>query len=168
MIKWQDIDGWIEPDVGLKLQELAFCNNVLEIGCYKGKSTVCMATTAHFILSIDTFKAGITGQDQQIDFTTLDEFKKNISEFKNVSYIIGKSPEDIPMDRTFDFIFVDGFHAYHHVKKEIEALKIFLRPNGIIAFHDYASSCGVFPAVNESNELRILGQVDSLVWCEYV
>ena len=167
MKKWQDIDGWLEPNVGLKLQELAFCNNVLEIGSYKGKSTVCMAATAHFILSIDTFKADDSGQTQQNDLTTFDEFAENIFPFKNVSYVIGESPKDIPLDRTFDFIFVDGYHAYHHVKKEIEVLKTFLRPNGIIAFHDYGPACGVFPAVNESEELQILGQVDSLVWCEY-
>jgi predicted O-methyltransferase YrrM len=167
MKKWQDIDGWLEPDVGKKLQELAFCNSVLEIGCYKGKSTVCMASKAHYILSIDPFKADNSGQTQLEHLTTLDEFRKNVSEFGNVSYIMGKSPEDIPLDRTFDFIFVDGFHECSHVKKEIEALKIFLRMGGIIAFHDYNPACGVYQAVNDSDDLIILGQVDSLVWCEY-
>jgi SAM-dependent methyltransferase len=127
-----------------------------------------MASKAHFIFCIDTFKANDSGQTQQDSFTTLNEFKENIKEFNNISYVIGESPKDIPLDRTFDFIFVDGFHEGSHVKKEIAALKILLRPNGIIAFHDYGLACGVFSAVNESEELIILGQVDSLVWCEYV
>ena len=167
MKKWQDIDGWLEPDVGEKLQELVFLKSVLEIGCYKGKSTICMALKAHSVLSIDTFCADNSGQTQQSFLTTLEEFKKNISGFGNVSYIIGESPKDIPIDRTYDFIFVDGFHEGSHVKKEIEVLKDFLRVDGIIAFHDYAPACGVYNAVNESNDLIILGQVDSLVWCEY-
>ena len=36
----------------------------------------------------------------------------------------------------FDFIFIDGDHTYHGVKRDFEMYKNLLSPRGVIAFHD--------------------------------
>ncbi len=163
---WNQIDGYLHILEGEKLQELAFGKDVFEIGAFKGRSTVCMASTAKSVLTLDTFKADFTGQIQEDSETTLKEFLHNISESPNITYIIGESPKDIPKNKTFDFFFVDGLHEYSIVRREIEAIQQIARPDYIIAFHDYVPACQVMGAVDDSG-LIILGQTGSLVWCKY-
>jgi len=98
MIDWKQIDGWLEVPEGEKLRELATGKNVFEIGCYKGKSTVCMAKTAKSVVSLDTFRADNSGQTQMENLTTLDEFTVNISwlvnlriAFRNISRLTWSS-----------------------------------------------------------------------------
>jgi len=168
MKDWKDIDGFLELEVGIKLQELAMSKDVFEIGCYKGKSTVCMAMTAKSVTTLDTFKADKTGQGQNEEVTTLGEFMKNIEEFDNISSIVGKSPRDIPKDKPFDLVFIDGMHGYGDVMGDFEEVKKILKPNGIIAFHDYGDGCQVQPAVDrlkKESQIVVLGRIESLLWC---
>ncbi|MES2953215.1 MAG: class I SAM-dependent methyltransferase [Patescibacteria group bacterium] len=49
-----------------------------------------------------------------------------------------------------DFIFVDAAHTYPYVMSDTRAALEMLRPDGIVLWHDYRSSCeGVSTALNE-------------------
>ena len=54
-------------------------------------------------------------------------------------------------DQSIDFAFVDANHTYEYVKKDIQALLPKMKPNGIIAGHDFNQAHeGVIQAVIES------------------
>lgn len=166
MVDWKEIDGWLSVAEGEKLQELAAGKDVLELGCFKGRSTVCMAAKARSILSMDAFfeMNQRSRETQEVCDEYFDDYLANISGLDNVSYIVGTAPDDIPRDKRFDFIFVDDCHRYSHVAQEIEIVRKIIKPDGVISFHDYAKGCGVPQAVDESG-LVILGKVGTTVWC---
>lgn len=59
-------------------------------------------------------------------------------------------------DSYFDWVYVDGDHGYHGVRRDIDALYSKVKPGGLIVFNDYTffdplslSKFGVMEAVNE-------------------
>ena len=44
--------------------------------------------------------------------------------------------KDILKDKSIDFLFIDGNHTYEGVRADFEIYSKFVRPGGIIAFHD--------------------------------
>ena len=56
---------------------------------------------------------------------------------------------DKTWDRKFDFIFIDGDHSYPSVMRDFKTCYNFLKPNGLIAFHDSMSSIGVSKVLTE-------------------
>ncbi len=55
-----------------------------------------------------------------------------------------------PYRASVDFIFVDAAHTYPYVMSDTRAALEMLRPDGIVLWHDYRSSCeGVSTALNE-------------------
>ena len=139
MKSWLEIDGWFLVDEGNALMYLAKGKDCLEIGSYKGRSTVALASVANSVFAVDTFKASGDGQVQMSDFTTLDEFLSNTKDFNNVEYGAGRSQDILPsIDRKFDLVFIDGMHSYEQVKLDIELCWDLVKDDGFFAFHDYA------------------------------
>ncbi len=53
-------------------------------------------------------------------------------------------------DRKFDFVYIDGDHAYESCKQDIELWLPKIRSGGMIGGHDYCAACpGVIQAVDE-------------------
>jgi len=142
MKEWKDVHGMFPPKEARALVKLAKDKNCLEIGSYKGRSTIAMASTAKHVFTIDTFRADTTRPSYQIPdnvsgHTTLDIFNRNIKGYDNIEYMIGLSEEILPtLDKMFDLVFIDGCHDKEQVEIEIKLSWDLIKDDGIFIFHD--------------------------------
>lgn len=167
MRSWKTIKGYLPELEGEALVRLAFGLECLEIGSFHGRSAVCMATSAKSVLCVDTFQADDSGQTQLKAHTTLKAFKMNIKGYDNISFRVMTSDEffeQLDSRAEFDLSFVDGFHEYSVVRRDIENSWRHLRMGGTLVLHDYDIGCGVPLAVERTGLLPLDGQVGSLVW----
>jgi predicted O-methyltransferase YrrM len=161
-----DAAGWLTVAEGAELAELAAGKNVLEIGSYCGRSTVCLAQKALAVYAVDTFD----GRGTAMEGNTYPLFVKNLRRYgveARVHPLVGTSAEILPnLPPTFDAVFVDGSHDYESVKRDAELARAVLRPGGLLAFHDCSDKDPeVRRAVGELIRAgaEVLRQVDSLV-----
>lgn len=137
-----DIKGWLTPEEGGKLAELAAGKRVLEIGSYCGRSTVCMARFAKHVTAVDFFDS------PKVDFygDYAGEFDKSLLRHGCAAKVAKHRPED-PIAGEFDFAFIDGAHDYASVVADLEKVLAVLADGGLIAFHDYRG--GIDPGVDQ-------------------
>lgn len=145
----RDIAGWLHPDEGAKLAELARDKMVLEIGSFCGLSTVCMARTAAFVFAVDYFDGRGTPAPQD----TRQAFDANIERYGVVKKVYAMNPEVAVREVTgeVELLFIDGAHDRESVQADIEKYLPLLSADGLIVFHDYNEPChpGVTEAVDE-------------------
>ncbi len=145
-----DIDGWLRPEEGAALAELARGKRVLEVGSYLGLSTVCLARTAESVVSVDPHD----GRGTEVRQDTLPGLVANLERYRvgsNVHispYVFGESHASAYAP--FDLIFIDAAHDEASVADDIARALPLLAPGGLIAFHDYHSPVdpGVTAAVD--------------------
>jgi len=146
--KVEAIEGYLMPGqeryLFEKVSSLPLDATIVEIGSYKGRSTVAMAyacvSTNRTIYCIDTFSGNET------DFKANDFFShwlKNIKENNLDQYVIplrGRSVNMIKRLREegvkIDFAFIDGSHQFIDVLRDFEGLYPLMKDGGQIAFHD--------------------------------
>lgn len=117
---------------------------ILEIGCYKGRSTAMLANcTAGKLTVIDNFYGeddvpGVHGQD------LMDAFKANLSDeihSGKLTLIVGDSAEVMAdfanYGLQFDMIFIDGGHDLVSVRKDCQLARQIVAPGGLICGHDW-------------------------------
>lgn len=161
------------------LREKAKGKDVLEIGCWLGRTTVHFLEVCKNLTIIDTFRGVLTiDGDKQPEIikklnsegkTLFGEFLKNLGRHdagnKNVEILKMSSEEAAArqsLDRKFDFIFIDADHRYEMVKQDIEMWLSHLSKKGIIAGHDYNTEPGVRKAVDEMFSSAIHGPIS--IW----
>ncbi len=128
-----DVPGWLSPDEGKALAELAHGNRVLEIGSYCGRSTICMARTAEHVTAVDYFDGRHTTKAQD----TLPVFQEMMKRHGVQDKVETCHPDEVFPLPEYDFAFIDGAHDRESVANDIEKCLRVLSPNGLIAFHDY-------------------------------
>ena len=157
----EDVDGWLTIWEGLKLSELAKDKRVLELGSYCGRSTICLAQTACYVVSIDPHDG--RGTPTQTD--TFDTFKANLARY-DIKNVDAYQTTEIPVGEEFDLVFIDASHDYESVCKDIERATAVLPYDGLIVFHDYGGvdDRGVTKAVDELLALggELISTTDSL------
>jgi hypothetical protein len=137
-----DVRGWLTPEEGLALSELASGKAVLEIGSFCGLSTICMAQTAEIVHAVDPFDCRAT---PHAGFgSTFEEFEHNTYRYgvsDRVKTHIGTS--EVAIQRlpkgSIDLVFIDGNHSHQAVLFDTRVALHVLRPGGLVAFHDYKS-----------------------------
>lgn len=145
------ISGWLHPREGATLAKLARNKRVLEIGSYLGLSTVCLARSALHVTAVDPHD----GRSTAAHADTLPEFLGNLESHGVLDRVRcfpePFGPEVIPDLGVFDFAFIDGDHSAECVRSDSQRAMRLLKPDGLIAFHDYASAVdpGVTAVVNE-------------------
>lgn len=143
----QEIPGWLLESEGKALAELAKGKRVVEIGSYCGLSTVCMGRTAEHVTAVDYFD----GRGTPSPADTLPPFKANLARYGLTEKVtICHADSEIPLPE-YDLAFIDGAHDYHWVANDINRCLAVLKPDGLLAFHDFKhpSHPGIELAVDE-------------------
>lgn len=156
--KINKIEGLLIPGQEKALYALASSLSegatIVEIGCFKGKSTACLAfgcpKNAH-IFAIDTFEGNKEDFLKGVQFSGgnfFNQFVRNIKKLRLSSKItpLRGFSEDIGKEwkRSIDLLFIDGSHVYEDVKKDFELFFPWVKPGGVVAFHDVTPE---FPGV---------------------
>ena len=128
-------------------QQLPNKANILEIGCFLG-STTCTIKEASQDSNLycvdkwtnephDSYLVGYDRKEinERIE-SDKDTWRSNTNHLDNVFMHHCKSL-DVDLDVKFDFIFLDGDHTYGNVMGELIKFSKLLKPNGILAGHDY-------------------------------
>lgn len=158
ILPYASIDGWLTVDEAIALFELARGLShdrprAVEIGCWQGKSTVCLASglrgkVAPRLVCIDPFdasgdaaSAGTYGERADALGAPLRRrFEQNLGD-TGVADLVdvhqGFSHElAAHFDEPIDLLFVDGDHAYDAVRRDVLDWAPKLRPGGVLALHD--------------------------------
>lgn len=151
----REIDGWLLPEEGKVLAELARGKRVLEIGSYCGLSTIYIARTAEHVTAVDYWDGRGTPNPRD----TLATFNANIERYGLTEKVKAfradelwhGSLDEIRFSGPFDLVFIDADHAYEAVTADIEFAASKLAPGGLLAFHDYKhpSHPGVEQAIDD-------------------
>jgi len=151
------ISGWLISDEIMLLHNLAkdIDGFVVEIGSWKGKSSVAIASALNegMLHCIDTFE----GSEEHIEHNILELFINNIKKYEDkILYIKGKSKDVVNEfeDNLIDMLFIDGSHEYEDVKNDLNLYFEKVKSDGIILVHDTATNDskgweGPTKAVNE-------------------
>lgn len=144
-----EVAGWLSEEEGRALGSLATGKDVLEIGSYCGRSTVCLAQTANSVDAVDTFD----GRGTPAPADTLGLFQSALAEWgvqNRVTAHRGQSRQVVPTLGQFDLAFVDGAHDLRSVLGDARLALGRLRPGGLLCFHDYRNVTD--PEVTEAVE----------------
>jgi len=161
--KIEAIDGWLHPKEGRVLFDLARqCTGrgvIVEIGSWKGKSTICLAGGSRAgsgikVHAIDPH----TGSPQHLEMFgntiwTFEEFKQNIQRAGMTDLVEPHVDFSESVAKTFnqpvELIFVDGLHEYEGVKGDFDAWFPKVVDGGSMVFHDATSWEGVLRVMEE-------------------
>lgn len=182
------IDGLLSKNETILLYNLAtkaMNGVVVEIGSFKGKSTICLAygvKDGHGVrvYAIDPHKGDLSYHEWEKDknsLPTIKDFKRNISRNHGIKdyvyplFVTSEEAIDLVKHKA-DLIFVDGDHRYEGVIKDFNLWKHKLNYGGVIAFHDSFSWEGVIRVVDEelfnNSEFVCLGFVNSITYFKKV
>ena len=149
---YEQIDGWLEKSEAAALCRLASRlpngANILEIGCWKGKSTFCLATglrsgRVHVIDSFDA--AGDTPSrllyaQQKGARPLVEQFQENLRErgvLEKVEIHVGYSQSFVGKIPELDLLFIDGDHSREGCAFDFEHFSPLLRIGGYLLIHDF-------------------------------
>ena len=144
-----DVDGWLSEGEGRFLSEACKGHEVLEIGSYCGRSTICIAQGATLVHAVDTFDGrGTPASGRNVQSA----FHDNVSRYGcsgRVVTHVGTSRDKVPLiGRKVDVAFIDGSHDYASVMEDANLALDVLKPDGVLLFHDHHEE-GVERAVAE-------------------
>lgn len=151
--KFPEIQGWFSDKEGLFYRDLVKPIKegvVVEVGCWKGKSTsyigrLCNTnkTKLHCVDSwkgsTDEFDSGYQAMLRQEDVSAI--FLKNMTD-RGIRFILHKTHSLAASkefeEGTVDLVFLDSSHDYKAVRTDIEVWFNKVKWGGILAGHDYA------------------------------
>lgn len=143
------IDGWLTKSEGEFLYKraklVANKNVIVEIGSWKGKSTICLAkgvqnSNKAIIYAIDPHTGS---SEHKKKFKKIDTYKEfidnlNYSEVSNFIKPIVQTSEAAAqnINEKIEFLFIDGAHEFNYVNLDYKLYFPKVLYNGTIAFHD--------------------------------
>lgn len=165
--------GWFDyKDVYQMAADKYKGGKFVEVGVWKGLSLEFLAKVAPTCrcIGIDLFEYDATYHGRTGSF--LEDAEKRLNGLANVELVQKDSFEASKdfEDESVDFIFLDTFHHYELVKKELNAYWPKLKKGGMFAGHDYGGSHkGVKQAVDEfAKEKGLTIQVSRYSWFTFL
>jgi len=134
----EHVAGWMHPLEGEELQRLAIGKHVVEIGSFKGLSTIIMAKVAKRVVAIDPFDRCEVTRNRD----TFPTFRENVYSHgveDKVITIVATAEAACPLiqPHSFDLALIDGEHTYDAVMSNIRVVAPLIKPDGLLLFHDY-------------------------------
>lgn len=153
---YTQIEGWFsvaDKDFVSEIIKHLHNETIIEIGCFKGRSTAVMMPIAlknncqYFV--IDNFAGGIDPLTEASKIQRKEGAKVMATFMANMK-AIGINRSDYSLyksdsiaasvyfpDNSIDMVFIDGDHAYESIKKDIETYWQKLKIGGILSGHDF-------------------------------
>lgn len=157
------IDGWMSPDQGRRLWDAAQrCpagGRVVEIGSFRGKSTVVLASAAPDgaeVVAIDPHAGNDRGPQELDGFdreaeTDHHRFRDNLMSFsladrvRHVRQFSDQAHGDV--GDPIDVLYVDGAHRFNPARADLRDWGARVTDGGTLLVHDAFSSVGVTLAI---------------------
>lgn len=146
----EPVEGYLAPNEIRFLALLAACpaaqGEILEIGSFKGKSTIILAKSAalagdSLVNAVDPMTApSETDPDLHGDASSIDDFQRNIDEHGVANKIHLHKMFSQELAKTWDkplrLLWIDGDHTYKGTKLDFEGFAPHLADKAIVAIHD--------------------------------
>jgi hypothetical protein len=155
---------------------------ILEIGSFKGKSTVGLASICrHYkfepVVAVDPFTApATTDPDLQGATSSFADFTRTIASAGLQSHVevheAFSNELAASWNRPIRFLWIDGDHTYKGARTDIDLYKKHLADGAIVAMHDalhdYEGPVRVFvEEILRSDDFGPAGFVGSIAWAQY-
>jgi MMP 1-O-methyltransferase len=150
------IEGWQaegEAELLYRTAKAARVDGViLEIGSYKGKSTVCLASGSFEgarkpVFAVDPHLTDYEQKNHNQGRSSFEDFKANIERAgvaHMITPIVKRSEEAVKeWDRPIAVLWIDGDHSYEAATRDFKDWSPFVTPGGTVLFHD-----STYPAVD--------------------
>lgn len=182
------VPGFLAEDEARFLGMAAACaprnGSIVEIGSFKGKSTVMLAKVSqHYklgrVVAIDPHNFNDPELEEYRtvpDASSYDEFLQNlhvagVSDFVDIRRAFSKDVSAM-WNSPIRFLWIDGDHTYPGAKSDFDGFFRHLEPQGIVAFHDalheYLGPIRVFVEdILRSEQFGAAGFVGSIAWSQF-
>jgi predicted O-methyltransferase YrrM len=182
---YRDIDGWLSYNEATALYLLSKLmpprTTIVEIGCWKGKSTYCLAKGLPKngeIIAIDPFDGSGDPASHELyeqkrgRIPLFDQFMCNMESLNVLDRIRPKrgfSYQFVGQFPKIDLLFIDGDHSIEGCDFDFLSYSSFIPSGGLVAFHDFdksrndiGSTWVVKNRVLPSSDYEFWGSFDSL------
>jgi MMP 1-O-methyltransferase len=147
-----DIPGWLTDEEGEALYELARrCRGdgvIVEIGSWKGKSTVCLGLGSRAGASVPVYAIDPHADYRFGDFKTNVERAEIAELVRPIASLSQVAADDF--DQPIELLFVDGSHEYDLVLEDFEKWVPKVVDGGWVAFHDTTWTAGPRKVVGQA------------------
>ena len=155
---------------------------ILEIGSFKGRSTVGLATIARRyglgkVVAVDPHTApSITDPSLRGKSSTFDDFQANLraAGAEEMVEIHRAFSQDLARswNRPLRLLWIDGDHTFAGAKRDLDCYRPFLAPGAIVALHDALSNFDgpirvMVESLLASDEFGPAGFHGSIAWAQY-
>jgi predicted O-methyltransferase YrrM len=188
--KQDDMGSYAERGYLFQLASDAPVNaQVIEVGSWMGASTCFIAGglegAGAKIFAVDNFQGLSTCGEDAAWYnrhlkklganSTLEIFRENFARLGLASRSEPVVSDSLAAARTLeskrgtiDLIFIDGDHSYDACKADIQAWAPFVKPGGVIAFHDFGSRAdgvtrAIFEAIKSGRFAEIVGVAGTII-----
>jgi len=145
----RELDGHLTEKEVIFLSCLPYIEGrgeILEIGCFKGKSTIILASVAKAvgmkrIIACDPLLLESPTDPKDVDPDKLQEiFKKNLTDHNLVSFVEFHQMKACELaadwNRPIKILWIDGDHTYKGASSDVDLFSPFLEIGGLICLHD--------------------------------
>ncbi|OGG03756.1 hypothetical protein A2Z33_04685 [Candidatus Gottesmanbacteria bacterium RBG_16_52_11] len=175
-------EGWLSEHEGLLLYTLARGLNgegdIVEIGSWKGRSTVCLGLgivssgRQRQLLAIDPHRGSLISGGKAAE-NTYSDFRQAIGHAGLTGVVKPLKTTSAAASAKWggraSMVFIDGLHDYAHTRQDYLLWHPKIMPGGILAFHDaFCGQAGVMQAVEShilnSRTFTDIGTVGSILY----